>query len=71
MKIKIVSDCQGGTPLQHLATGTVVDLSAEDAAPLWRAGKAVLVQPDDRPMLLKHLKADDDRAHRLAGGSFR
>lgn len=71
MKIKIVSDCQGGTPLQHLRVGAVVDLDVADAAPLCQAGRAVLVDAEDRPALLRHMKAEDDRALRQAGGGRR
>ena len=67
MKIRIVSDCQGGTPLQHLATGAVVDLPVDEAAPLCLAGRAVLVDGNDRPELVRHMRAMDDLAHRIAG----
>lgn len=71
MKIRIVSDCQGGTPLQHMPTGAVVDLAVAEAAPLCWAGRAVLVDAEDRPELLRHMRSMDDLAHRVAGAGRR
>lgn len=68
MKIRIVSDTQGGEPLQHLATGAVIDLPVAEAAPLCKAGRAVLVDGNDRPELVRYMRSMDDLAHRIAGG---
>ena len=78
MKIKIVSACQGGTPLQHLRGGAVVDLDVAnaqkvDAAHLYattarellREGAGRLVDEADLPRLVQ-LLPDGRRPRALA-----